>query len=414
MIYAIYLTLSVILIFFLVLPFWNVLLSLFVREKVVPKTTLDFDYANIITAYKNAEIAKPLIKSLIKQTHQKHHIYLVADNCDVSDWDIEHEQLTVLNPQPALNLKVKSIIHAVEHFKRKHDYIAIYDADNVAHPQFLTEINRYANAGHLAIQGQRTAKNLDTMMACVDALGEFYKNYVERYVPYLLRSSSVISGSGMAVETELYKAYLNSPEIQQGKELWKKMLQEDKILQNFLLRQKQRIVYAWDAIVYDEKVSSADAVETQRSRWLYSYFQNLPNSSGLILRGLLGFNWNQLLFGFITISLPLFILLGLSGLMAAIGLLIEPWISLLLAVAIIIFAGNILFTLYLSKVPKQVWHALAGIPLFVLKQATALLKMRNPNKNFKHTEHKHTVSIDELVNHVTQRDNESVAETHRE
>lgn len=384
--------------FFLVLPLWNVLLSLLAKEKIVPVSNHSFDYANIITAYKNADIAKPLVQSLIKQTHTNHHIYLVADNCDVSDWDLKHEKLTLLNPQPALNLKAKSIIHAVEHFKRQHDYIAIFDADNVAHPDFLAEINHYANAGHQAIQGQRTAKNLDTMMACVDALGEFYKNYVERYVPYLIGSSSVISGSGMAVEKELYKAYLNSAEIQQGKELWKKMLQEDKILQNFLLRRKERIVYAWNAILYDEKVTTADAVETQRSRWLYSYFQNLPNSSSLILSGLANFNWNQLLFGIITVSLPLFILLGLAGLMAILGLFIEPWMSLILISAIALFAGNILFTLYLSKVPKAIWNALVGVPLFILKQATALLKMRNPNKNFKHTEHKHSVNIDELIN----------------
>ena len=91
-------------------------------------------------------------------------------------------------------------------------------------PNFLAETNRYANAGYLAIQGQRTAKNLDTVYACADSIGEFYKNYVERLAPSLLGSSSVISGSGMAIERELYQSYLDSPEIQEGKELGKRML----------------------------------------------------------------------------------------------------------------------------------------------------------------------------------------------
>ena len=69
----------------------------------------------------------------------------------------------------------------------------------------------------------------------------------------------------MAVEAELYKAYLYGEDIQKGKHLWKKMLQEDKILQNFLLRKKEKIVFAKDAIVYDEKVTEANQVETQRS-----------------------------------------------------------------------------------------------------------------------------------------------------
>lgn len=398
MISTLYYITSGIFLFFLLFPFLKVLISRLVRENKPVSASKTYDFANIITAYRNVAIARPLVESLLRQKHKNHHIYLVADKCDVSDWDLEHEQLTLLKPEPDLNLKAKSIIHGTENFVRPHDYIAVFDADNLAHPDFLSELNCYANAGHRAIQGQRTAKNLDTTMAAADALGEFYKNYVERYVSYLIGSSSVISGSGMAVKSELYQAYLNSPEIQAGKDKWKKMLQEDKILQNFLVKRKERIVYAWDAIIYDEKVSTAEAVETQRSRWLYSYFQNLPNSSGLLLKGLFTFNWNQFLFGLITIAPPLFILLALSGLLALLGLFIAPLMTLAFLSSGIIFVGTIFWTLYLSKVPPQVWQSLRGIPTFVWKQATALLKMRNPNKHFKHTEHQHQVSIDEILN----------------
>ncbi len=93
-------------------------------------------------------------------------------------------------------------------------------------------------------------------------MGEHYKNYLERYVPYLLGGSAVISGSGMATESVLYQAYLASPEIEQGQHQWKKMLQEDKILQNFLIQQNKRIAYARNAVVYDEK--------TRAMRWKHS------------------------------------------------------------------------------------------------------------------------------------------------
>lgn len=398
MILTLYLLISSLCLLFLLLPFLTTLFAQLTKEKKLPSVSREFDFANVITAYRNVTIARPLVESLLRQKHQKHHIYLVADRCDIADWNLQHEQFTLLKPNPDLNLKVKSIIHATEHFVRPHDYIAIYDADNLAHPDFLSELNRYANAGHRSIQGQRTAKNLDTTMAAVDALGEFYKNYVERYAPYLLGSSSVISGSGMAVERDLYQAYLDSEEIQEGKNKWKKMLQEDKILQNFLLRRNERIVYAWNAIIYDEKVSTADAVETQRSRWLYSYFQNLPNSSGLLLRGLTRFNWNQFFFGLLTLSPPLFILLAMAGILFLIGLFLSPLMSLAIAGATILFILTIFWTLYLSKVPPQVWRSLSGVPTFVGKQMVALFKMRNPNKNFKHTEHNQQVNIDDLLN----------------
>ena len=393
---------SIILIFFLVFPCITVILSLFTKDKTIEKQQntpqKEYDFAHIITAYRNAEIAKPLVQSLLMQLHDKHHIYLVADNADISNWDFSHKKLTVLKPEQALNLKVKSIIYARENYVRPHDYAVIWDADNLAHPQFLETINIYANAGHKAIQGQRTAKNLDTLMAAADSLGEFYKNYIERLVPPRLGSSTVISGSGMAVEQELYDSYLYGEEVTEGKKHWKKMLQEDKILQNHLLNEGERIVYAQDAICYDEKVTSPNEVETQRSRWLFSYFQNLPNSTGFILRGALTLNWNKFFFGIVTASLPLFILLGLSGLMFLVGLFINVKVSMALATALSIFIETIFLCLYLSKVPPMVWKAVLGIPTFVLKQFSALFKMANPNKYFKHSEHKVVVSIDEVLN----------------
>lgn len=393
------LILSGTILFFLVLPFITILLSFLGAEKLSgKKEEKNFDFACIITAYKNAEITKPLIQSILKQDYKNFHIYLMADNCDISGWDLEDGQLSVFSPDPALNLKVKSIIYAVEQFKREHDYTIIFDGDNLAHPEFFKVINKYCNSGHRIVQGQRTAKNLDTMYACADSLGEFYKNYIERYAPYLIGSSAVISGSGMAVETKLYRdAYLYGPEITEGKKLSKKMLQEDKILQNVLLSNNEKIAYAWDAIVYDEKVVSGDQVETQRSRWIYSYFQNLPNSLGFIFKGIGKFSFNQFFFGLMTASPPLFILVFIAFCLMVLNFFINPVMAAALFSGLLIFSLNVFFSLYLSKVPKQVWKAILGLPGFILSQVKGMLKMGNPNKNFKASEHSRTVSIDELV-----------------
>jgi cellulose synthase/poly-beta-1,6-N-acetylglucosamine synthase-like glycosyltransferase len=389
-------------IFYLIFPFITVVFSLFKKDKTEEKQKgkpqKEYDFGNIITAYRNADIARGLVESLIKQTHGKHHIYLVADNADVSKWaDFKHEKFTLLKPEPALNLKIKSVIYGTERYVRNHEYTVIWDADNLAHPRFLEIMNAYANAGEKAIQGQRTAKNHDTAIAGADSLGEYYKNYIERQVPPLLGSSTVISGSGMAVERTLYDAYLYGEDITKGKELWKKMMQEDKILQNHILNAGEQIVYAKDAICYDEKVTEAAQVETQRSRWLYSYFQNTPNSTGFILKGLFGFNWNRLFFGLITFAPPLFILLGLSGLLFLIGLFVSFKVSLAIAAAGLIFIGTIFWTLKLSDAPPSVWAAVEAIPTFISKQFLALFKMVNPNKNFTHTDNKVIAKVDDVL-----------------
>ncbi len=404
LLHTLYCIVAALVIFQLVLPFLTVSLSQIFGKDLPENTqtpkhpnTPETDFGCVITAYKNAAIARPLVQSLLRQTHERHLIYLVADECPDEPFGIENERLIYLRPDPSLRLKAKSIIHAMENFRRPHDYTVVFDADNLAHPQFLEDINRYVRAGHRCIQGQRTAKNLDTRLAAADSLGELYKNYVERYAPYLLGGSAVISGSGMATETNLYWEYLRSPEIEQGKHQWKKMLQEDKILQNFLLRQNERIVYAWNSIVYDEKVESADAVQTQRSRWLFSYFQNVPNALGILRRGLLGLRFNQIYFGLITLSLPMFLQLGATFVLAVVGLWLAPMWSFALVLAVGIFAATVLWTLKLSHAPAAVWEAVRAVPQFFWQQFLGMFKMRNPNKHFKHSEHKHHVQIEDLL-----------------
>ncbi len=398
---GILLFLSIISLFFLLLPGVTTMMSLFFRKKEansLPDSYQEADFGCIITAYKNLEITLPGVAALLRQSHERFTIYLVTDACeDVENYPVKDHRLVILNPEPSLNLKAKSIIYAMDRYVRPHDYTIVFDGDNLAHPDFLKELSKYVKRGDKAIQGQRTAKNLDTMYACADATGEFYKNYIERYGPYLIGSSSVISGSGMAVETEVYRAYLNSPEIQRGKHLWKKMLQEDKILQNFLIENGYRITYAWQAVLYDEKVTTSTQVETQRSRWLYSYFQNVPNSLRILWLGLKRFSWNDLYFGLITIAPPLFLQVFSALLLGVIWLLVDWKMSVLFVFALAVFSLNVLFTLYLSDAPAAIWKQLWGIPLFIWNQVKALLKMKDPNKNFKHTEHSRKVTIDELV-----------------
>jgi cellulose synthase/poly-beta-1,6-N-acetylglucosamine synthase-like glycosyltransferase len=385
---------------FLIIPFLSVIISLFIRYGKLSKTDLaiSYDFACIITAYKDAHIAENLIKSLLDQKYKHFKIYLVADDCDISGLHFSQENVSILKPETPLKSKVKSIIYAIDSFTRNHSAIMIFDPDNLAHSDCLQEINYYLNQGFKAVQGRRTAKNLDTYYACIDALGEFYYNYTQRLVPFKLGSSATIAGSGMAFLTEDYLRFLNSEAIKSYHQENKVIVAEDKILQVDFVKHGNRIAYAREAIIYDEKVSSGDQVERQRTRWINSYFLHLKDGLGLLGRGFTNFNFNQLYFAYTIIIPPMFIQVGVILLFLAINVFYS-WIHLFFIFgSLSIFVFNFLFVIYLSKVPVQIWKSIWAIPLFVFKQVFALLKMKRSNKDFLVTEKRNNISLEEVKN----------------
>lgn len=394
--------LHLVLISVLLFPLLTVVLAGMRKEEIMPSAEGETDFACIITAYQQVDIALPLVDSLLKQKHQRHHVYLVADACDVEGISFDEERVTLLRPPKKLGSKVRSIQHAIQHFTRSHDYIVIFDPDNLAPSNFLGELNTYTQAGYLAVQGVRAAKNLDTLYACLDATGELYYNYSVRYVPWRMGASSTISGSGMAIEANLFKSYLKIDLMDTEKH--EVIVAEDKILQIDLLRRNTRIAYAKKAILYDEKVTSGYQIERQRTRWINSYFQHLPSALGLVWRGLSRFNYNQFIFGLFIAYLPMFLLVGATtslGLIDLIGYGISGNVAFLkLFIAIgsagILFIINFLWVLKIAGAPKEIWRSLWGIPAFILRQVKALFKIRQSNKDFLVTTHSKTVKIEDL------------------
>ncbi len=403
MLFAPLLIVHLALLYFLLFPFATVLLAQLRKEEVPPPAEKEADIACVITAYKSIDIALPLVTSLLRQQYKNFHIYLVADGCEVEGISWEDERVHLLRPEQDLNSKVKSIKHAIRHFARKHEYILIFDPDNLAPPTFLTEMNRYIQAGYKAVQGVRTAKNLDTLYACLDATGELYYNYSVRYVPWRIGGSSTISGSGMAIETALFESYLKIDSM--DTESQEVILAEDKILQIDLIRRRTRIAYAKQALLYDEKVTEGQQVERQRTRWIKSYFQHLPAALGLVWRGLSRFNFNQFLFGLFISLLPMFLMVaasGLFGLTDLIAWLITGelrylWLMFALMGGGILFVLNFFLVLKIGQAPPEIWRSLWGIPAFISRQIKALLNLKKSKNDFLHTTHKNAVDIEEIT-----------------
>ena len=277
----------------LAMPF---LLYLLYRVKKKPpviaeKRATEADYAIIITAYEQTHSLSAAVNSLLQMNYSNYIIYIVADKCDTSQLYFTDARVKILRPENILGSNTRSHFYAIERFVRKHERLTIIDSDNIADAGYLTALNRYFDIGYEAVQGLRKAKNTNTLYARLDAARDHYYHFYDGEVLFQVGSSATLAGSGMAFTVDLYKSSLAHFDVEGAG--------FDKVLQYRILLQKERIAFAQEAIVYDEKTAKTDQLVNQRARWINSWFRYFSKGFLLVKEGIANKNWNQFLFGIV-------------------------------------------------------------------------------------------------------------------
>lgn len=371
--------------FFLIFPLLLAFFNLFrMRSQKLgnwsdPGLRSQADYALIVATYQQTQQLPDVIDSLLKINYSNYLIYIVADNCDISELHFSDSRVILLQPDSILASNTKSHFFAINNFRRQHERIAIIDSDNIADPEFINELNVYFDQGFLAVQGIRKAKNLDSNYACLDAARDIYYHYYDGEMLFRAGSSATLSGSGMAFTTKLYRESLEHLNISGAG--------FDKILQNAVVSAGKRIAFAEHAVVYDEKTSASDQLVKQRSRWINTWFRYFSYGFSLIYQGIKNASWNQFLFGFVLLRPPLFIFLILSVFFMILNLWINPWISLAWFTGLCAFVIGFLISLMASPLDKRIVKSLKTIPNFMFYQIVSLLNARKANKLSVATKH---------------------------
>ena len=287
--------------------------------------------------------------------------------------------------------KTKALNFAMTKYdESKYEMVVILDADNHMCPDFLNNMNKAYNLGHIAIQGQRAAKNSVGSMSILDGLSEDLNNHIYCKGQYNLGGSSRLSGSGMAFSLSIFKKILGEIEIING---------FDKYLELAFVSEGHRILYLPEAIVLDEKVSKEAAFKTQRTRWLAAQYICFKSNLGeafrqLLLKGNWGFFQKVMLWGIP----PKLILLPFLGLAFLSSLIFSD------ANTIIFFCSLLLlfFGTYALAIPKKYLKAsnikvLLKLPGTILLTITALLSFNKAKNKFLHTPHD---SVHEVQNQI--------------
>ncbi|EMR03043.1 glycosyltransferase [Cesiribacter andamanensis] len=342
----------------------------------------------LIPSYKEDAVIFHTAQDALRQTYNSN----MYDVCVIAD-SLQPETLERLRSLPIQVLevsfekstKVKALNTAFASLKGPYDIGVILDADNVMEPDFLRKVAAEFEQGETVVQGCRTAKNMNTSFAVLDAASERVNNHIFRRGFNAIGFSAPIIGSGVAFDYQLMTNALSSNKAVGG---------FDKMLSVDLIRHRHFIKYLPNALVYDEKVDNAGTFKTQRRRWVSSQFTNLRMYFAQGFRQLFKGNLDYFNLAVMNnLMLPRILLLGLVFACFAAALLLAQWsfvgvlgwtlCMLLYTSAILLSLGNLLFDSRFIK-------ALATAPKIFFIMFGLLFKLKNADSRFIHTPHTHT------------------------
>jgi cellulose synthase/poly-beta-1,6-N-acetylglucosamine synthase-like glycosyltransferase len=337
----------------------------------------------LVPAYKEDSVILRSTRANIKVRYPETHFDLVVMNDGLEDsTKIELQALGahVLDVKFKKSTKVKSIKSAIERIDFfKYNGVAILDADNIMDPDFLRVSNNALCNGTLAMQGKRSAANLNGTTAVFDAIAEIANHAMVCKGANFFKLSSKLSGSGMVFNKELFDKTIMQSNAVGG---------FDKELELLLTQEKVFIEYNEDAIVYDDKTTSYDAFAKQRSRWLeaqYNFFRLF------LISGIKSVFTNNLdhTHKVLQLALPPRALMVVFLLITSVaGVVIQN--DFLIYASLVMMALNILS--YTILIPKS-WlfkygpGLLIDFPKLIFASLKALFMMPKAAKEFIHTPH---------------------------
>ncbi|MDP9042060.1 MAG: glycosyltransferase family 2 protein, partial [Bacteroidota bacterium] len=230
----------------------------------------------------------------------------------------------------------------------------------------------------------RTAKNKNSEVALLDAMSEEININLFRRGPAVAGLSAAPIGSGMAFKTGLIRDIFSSREFLESPG-------EDREIDMQLMRRKIKMEFLDDALVYDEKVSTARVFEKQRVRWLEAQVSHVRRFFDTDMKKaqktVLFFNKF-----FQNLLLPR-VLTVMVFIVVAILLLVQYFLQfyLLAPSALIWVAMMVLYLLtLLISIPRIFYNAktlraLTRLPLLMYAMMRAVLQMKKKRREFIHT-----------------------------
>jgi cellulose synthase/poly-beta-1,6-N-acetylglucosamine synthase-like glycosyltransferase len=380
---------------YLLLPLFLLLTTFFanivhphnIRQKKV-KPYKNYKFGLVVTAHQETKFLPPIVDSMLKQTYSNFETFIVADDCDITGLHFDDNRIHLLKPKLPLNTNTRSIRHAVDRFSKDIDIMVLFDPDNLLHPEFLEKLNTHYNKGYLAVQGNLLSKTVEGTYEQMDNVGVLFYNFIDRTARTAMDLSVNIWGCGVSVRLDIYKKIRFTHKSIMGG--------FDKFMQAEIVKMIPTLGYAEDAIFYDEKISDAKNLESQRTRWINAYFKFFIDGFKVFLLGLKRGNFNLAFFGYNLIRPPYFLIFAAGIVFFLFSLLMGPGVTIFWACTLATFLCSFLF-IVTRKMSKDEVQGIFYMPLFFYHQVRSLLRLRANKTSILKTEHNKVLYINDIL-----------------
>lgn len=328
----------------------------------------------IIPAHNEESVIANLIDSLKKQNYPSEliDIYVIADNCTDRTAQIARNAGAIVLERFDKENKTKG--HALKWFlnmkieeNAQYDAFCVFDADNIAHENFIKNMNKKLCQGEDVVQGYRDIKNpTDSWISAGYAIFYWTMNRFYHLARYNLGLSPLINGTGFMVKFDVVKPTGWDTQT----------LTEDIEFSLKRIIAGKKLGWATDAIVYDEQPVGFKQSWSQRSRWTVGHMQCIQNYTKDLAtatkehKTLMNFDGLLYIVGSIPMFVLTLVLLAINFIMF-IGNGITAWelfenILRYLIPTFLLPIGTAILIMVLDRKPiKPMWKGLVCYPLFL-------------------------------------------------
>jgi cellulose synthase/poly-beta-1,6-N-acetylglucosamine synthase-like glycosyltransferase len=344
--------------------------------------------AVLVPTYQDDSVIIETTKRVLEQNYpaSKFTVTVIADG-------LQPETIAQLKMYPInlvevafdVSMKAKSLNQAFQILKEDdYDLALILDADNVMSSDALEKINHAYRDGWRVIQCHRTAKNLNTSVAILDAISEEVNNTIFRRGHRAVGLSCTLIGSGMAFEYKLLKRIFSLPGILNNPG-------EDREVDIELVKEDIIVQYLDDAYVYDEKVQRKEVFQKQRTRWIATQVDQIRRflKKDILVKFKSKTYLNKFFQNFLLPRLLFALLFIIIFLTAVLGIVLDSpilypsfmwWVLLL-----VMYSFALIFAIPKSFYNAKTLNAFFQIPVLMLSMLKAIFHMRKNKKGFIHT-----------------------------